>query len=100
PVRTPGGRLVGAMVVAQPIEEIAALVPGSAFFGLDGSLLGASQSWTPVVPAQVTSGSSPGTTLRADETVAGHRYGELFSQWTVCSVHVGYLAVVPTQDCP
>src|SRR5947199_8516 len=50
PVRTAGVRLVGAVVVAQPVDEIAALIPGSAFFGLDGSRLAASQSWTPALP--------------------------------------------------
>jgi len=100
PVRTAGGRLVGAVVVAQPVDEIAALIPGSAFFGLDGSRLAASQSWTPALPADVVSGLSAGTTLRADETIAGHRYGELFSRWTVRAAPVGYLAVVQNQDGP
>src|SRR2546421_920128 len=100
PVRTAGGRLAGAVVVAQPVDEIAALIPGSAFFGLDGSRLAASQSWTPALPADVVSGLSAGTTLRADETIAGHRYGELFSQWTVRAAPVGYLAVVQNQDGP
>lgn len=100
PVRTASGRLVGAMVVAQPVDEIAALIPGSAFFALDGSLLGASLSWTPVLPAPAVFSLSPGTTLRADETVAGHRYGELFSQWTVRSAPAGYLVVVQNQDGP
>jgi len=100
PVRTAGGRLAGAVVVAQPVDEIAALIPGAAFFALDGSRLAASQSWTPALPADVVSGLSAGTTLRADETIDGHRYGELFSQWTVRAAPIGYLAVVQNQDGP
>src|SRR5207302_203514 len=54
----------------------------------------------PALPADVVSGLSAGTTLRADETIAGHRYGELFSHWTVRAAPVGYLAVVQNQDGP
>ena len=100
PVRTPSGRLVGAMLVGQPVDEIASTIAGSVFLSPDGATLAAAQSWAPALPAGLSHQLGGSNTVRADEVVAGHHYGELFSQWTMRGAPLGYLAVVQNEDGP
>ena len=99
-VRTPGQRIVGAVLVGQALAEIAAGIDGSAFYDQSGNLLASALSNPPmateVVRRQVTSQLTIRPTV--DESHPGHAYWALFSTWTMRGTQFGFLAVQANAD--
>jgi putative nucleotidyltransferase with HDIG domain len=93
PVRTSGGRIVGAILVGQALAEIAAAIQDSAFFDLNGALLSSALTDPPTVTDAVRQRLSPQNTMPVNHTEAGHAYGALFSTWTMRGTQFGFLAV-------
>jgi putative nucleotidyltransferase with HDIG domain len=98
-VRTPGQRIVGAVLVGQSIAEIAAAIDRSAFYDRSGKLLASSLANPPVVTGDVRRAVASEKTARAvDESHSGHAYWALFSTWTMRGSEFGYLAVQANAD--
>ena len=99
-VRTPGQRIVGAVLVGQSLAEIAAGIDGSAFYDLSGKLLASTLVNPPVATGEVRRQVTSQTTIRplVDESHPGHAYWTLFSTWTMRGSQFGYLAVQANAD--
>jgi putative nucleotidyltransferase with HDIG domain len=98
-VRTPGQRIVGAVLVGQSLAEIAAAIDRSAFYDRSGKLLASRLANPPVVTGDVQRAVGSEKTARAvDESHSGHAYWALFSTWTMRGSQFGYLAVQANAD--
>jgi putative nucleotidyltransferase with HDIG domain len=98
-VRTPGQRIVGAVLVGQSLAEIAAAIDRSAFYDRSGKLLASGLANPPVVTGDVHRTVASEKTARAvDESHRGHAYWALFSTWTMRGSQFGYLAVQANAD--
>ena len=99
-VRTPGQRIVGAILVGQSLAEIAAGIDGSAFYDPSGRLLASALANPPIATAEVRGMVTSAKTIRptVDESHPGHAYWALFSTWTMRGTQVGFLAVQANAD--
>ena len=100
PVRTSGGRIVGAILVGQALTEIAAGIQDSAFYDLTGARLASALTSPPSVTDAVRQRLSPQNTVPVNHTEGGHAYGALFSTWTMRGTQFGFLAVQLMADGP
>ncbi len=95
PIRLDGGQIVGAVLVGESVAEIAAGIPGIALYDGSNRLfsssmpVGATPHLTDRIRGMVTNDGS----LRIKETLGGHTYGDLFSDWTLRNQRLGFLAV-------
>jgi putative nucleotidyltransferase with HDIG domain len=96
-VRTTGGLVVGAVVVAEPLAEIAAAIPGSTFYDLGGTRLVTTVRTPPQADQTVRSSTTSEDAVRV-YSEAGHAYGALFSTWTMHGSQLGYLAMQADAD--
>ena len=99
-VRTPGQRIVGAVLVGQSLTEIAAGIPDSAFYDLSGTRLASGLSSPPVVTDAVRHLLTPENTVPVpvNQTQSGHAFGALFSTWVMRGSQMGFLAVQANAD--
>src|SRR2546429_9370656 len=99
-VRTPGQRIVGAVLVGESLTEIAGGIDRSAFYDGSGKLLASALANPPVATEEVRRQVTSQTTIRplVDETHPGHAYWTLFSTWTMRGSQFGYLAVQANAD--
>ncbi len=99
-VRTPGQRIVGAVLVGQSLAEIAAGIQDSAFYDLSGSRLASGLSSPPVVTDAVRHLLTSENTVPVpvNQTQSGHAFGALFSTWTMRGSQMGFLAVQANAD--
>ncbi|HEX9097272.1 MAG TPA: HD domain-containing phosphohydrolase [Candidatus Dormibacteraeota bacterium] len=98
PVRDDGQRIVGAMLIGQSLNEVAASIPSAAFYDLSGRELASALPSPPALTDSSRSRITADATVRVDETEAGHAYGSLFSTWTMRGRQLGYLAVQASAD--
>src|SRR5438309_1983362 len=73
-VRTASGRVVGAVLVGEPLAEIAGGIPGSTFYDLSGILLVTTVRTPPVASSTIRHAITPDNTVGADDTQSGHAY--------------------------
>jgi putative nucleotidyltransferase with HDIG domain len=99
-VRTPGGRIVGAVLLGQSLAEIARGIDRSAFYDRSGTLLASALPSPPIASDAVRSLVTSQATVRptVDESHPGHAYWALFSTWTMRGTQFGYLAVQANAD--
>jgi len=97
-VRTASGRVVGAVLVGEPLAEIAGGIPGSTFYDLSGILLVTTVRTPPVASSTIRNAITPDNTVGADDTQSGHAYGAVFSTWTMRGSQFGYLAMQANAD--
>ena len=99
-MRTPGGRIVGAVLLGQSLAEIARGIDGSAFYDRSGTLLASALPSPPIASGAVRSLVTSQATVRpqVDESHPGHAYWALFSTWTMRGSQFGYLAVQANAD--
>ena len=99
-VRTPGQRIVGAVLVGQSLAEIAAGIQDSAFYDLSGTRLASGLSSPPVVTDAVRHllTSENTVTVPVNQAESGHAFGALFSTWTMRGSQMGFLAVQANAD--
>jgi len=98
PVRSAGGRIVGAVLTGESLSEVLPSIQGSALYDLSGVRLASSVSNPPVLTDAVRSGVKADNTVRTDDTLAGHAYRTLFSTWTMRGTPLGFLAVQARAD--
>jgi putative nucleotidyltransferase with HDIG domain len=98
PVQTPDGRIVGAMLVGQALDEIAGSITDSAFYDLSGKPMASSLSGAPAMTAHTLADIASTNTVRVDERRSGHDYAELFSTWAMGGTELGYLGVAQKAD--
>jgi putative nucleotidyltransferase with HDIG domain len=99
-VRTPGKRIVGAVLVGQSLAEIAAGIQDSAFYDLSGSPVTNGLSHPPVVTDAVRHLLTAENTVPdpVTRTADGHAFGVLFSTWSMRGNQMGFLAVQANAD--
>jgi putative nucleotidyltransferase with HDIG domain len=97
-VRTPGQRIVGAILIGQSLAEIAAGIEGSAFYDRSGTRLASALANPPVATSGVRRGVTSATAAPVIETQSGHAYGALFSTWMMRGSQFGFLAVQAPAD--
>jgi putative nucleotidyltransferase with HDIG domain len=99
-VRTPGKRIVGAVLVGQSLTEIAAGIPDSAFYDLAGTRLASGLSSPPVFtdPVRHLLTSENTVPVLPNQNQSGHVSGALFSTWTMRGTQMGFLAVQANAD--
>jgi putative nucleotidyltransferase with HDIG domain len=99
-VRTPGQRIVGAVLVGESLAEIAGAIDGSAFYDASGNLLASTLANPPVATEEVRRLVTSAKTIRptVDESHPGHAYWALFSTWTMRGTQFGFLAVQANAD--
>src|SRR5438105_7515384 len=97
-VRTASGRVVGAVLVGEPLAEIAGGIPGSTFYDLSGILLVTTVRTPPVASSTIRNAITPDNTVGAADTQPGHAYGAVFSTWTMRGSQFGYLAMQANAD--
>jgi putative nucleotidyltransferase with HDIG domain len=98
PVRSAGGRIVGAVLTGESLSEVLPSIQGSALYDLSGVRLASSVSNPPVLTDAVRSRVKADNTVRTDDTLAGHAYRTLFSTWTMRGTPLGFLAVQARAD--
>lgn len=98
PVRADDQHIVGAMLIGQSLNEVAASIPSAAFYDLSGDELASALPSPPALADATRAQISADKTYRVDETEAGHSYGSLFSTWTMRGTQLGYLAVQANAD--
>src|SRR5438105_184592 len=98
PVRGDDQRSVGGVLVGEPLAEVAAGIPNAVFYDRAGAALAASSVAVPSLPASLRASVSGDHPVRVEEPLAGHAYGELFSDWTMRGQQLGYVAVVLNAD--
>ena len=97
-VRTAGGRIVGAVLIGEPLAEIAAGIPGSTFYDLSGTQLVTTVRTPPVANQTVRKAITSDNAVGADEARSGHSYGAVFSTWTMRGSQFGFLAMQANAD--
>ena len=97
-VRTPGNRIVGAIMLGQALSEIAAAIQDSAFYDLSGAPLASALTSPPAVTPAVLQRISPQNTIAVNHREAGHAYSALVSTWTMRGIQFGFLAVQLNAD--
>jgi putative nucleotidyltransferase with HDIG domain len=97
-VRTASGRIVGAVLVGEPLAEIASGIPGSTFYDLSGTRLVTTVRIPPVARATIRHAITSDNTVGADDTQSGHTYGAVFSTWTMRGSQFGFLAMQANAD--
>jgi putative nucleotidyltransferase with HDIG domain len=99
-VRTPGQRIVGAVLVGQSLAEIAAGIQESAFYDMSGTRLASGLGNPPVVTDAVSHLLTAENTVPVpvNQTPSGHAFGALFSTWTMRGTQMGFLAVQANAD--
>jgi putative nucleotidyltransferase with HDIG domain len=98
PVRADDQHIVGAMLIGQSLNEVAASIPSAAFYDLSGDELASALPSPPALADAIRAQITADKTYRVDETQAGHTYGSLFSTWTMRGTQLGYLAVQANAD--
>jgi len=98
PVRADDQHIVGAMLIGQSLNEVAARIPSAAFYDLSGNELASALPSPPALADAIRAEITADKTYRVDETEAGHTYGSLFSTWTMRGTQLGYLAVQANAD--
>ena len=98
PVRDDAGHVVGAIVIGQPLSDVAQSIQSSAFYDASGQLLATSLPSPTLLDGVALRQISAQNTLRLNSNQAGHAYGALFSQWTMRGSLLGYLAVQASAD--
>jgi putative nucleotidyltransferase with HDIG domain len=98
PVQTADGRIVGAMLVGQALDEIAAGMDQSAFYDLAGRPLASSAQGPSTIHPAVLAAIASDNAVRFDESRSGHAYGELFSAWSPRGSELAYLGVAQSAD--
>src|SRR5437660_1032377 len=97
-VRTAGGRIVGAVLIGEPLAEIAAGIPGSTFYDLSGTQLVTTVRTPPVANQTIRKAITSDNAVGADEARSGHSYGAVFSTWTMRGSQFGFLAMQANAD--
>jgi putative nucleotidyltransferase with HDIG domain len=97
-VRTPGNRIVGAIMLGQALSEIAAGIQDSAFYDLSGARLASALTSPPAITPAVLYQISPQNTVAVNHADAGHSYSALVSTWTMRGIQFGFLAVQLNAD--
>lgn len=98
PVRNDGQQIVGAVLIGQSLNEVATSFPNAAFYDLSGRELASHLPSPPLLADSTRARIAGDTTVRVNETEAGHAYGSLFSTWTMRGSQLGYLAVQANAD--
>ena len=103
PVRTTDSQVVGAILLGESLSEIAQGIRSShaselIFYGPQGQVLTSSLPTSPALPANVTALIGQEQPVRLMETLAGHQYGVLFTDWTMRGTLLGYLSVALPAD--
>jgi putative nucleotidyltransferase with HDIG domain len=98
PVRVQSQTPVGAVVIGQALADVAAAIPGSSFYSLDGTTLGPSPLAAAPLSPSVREQVWPGHTVRVMATSGGHQAGTLFSDWTMRGRPLGYLGITLNAD--
>src|SRR5919202_5141498 len=98
PIKDDLDRIQGAVIEQQPLKSLAANIPDAVFYDLDGHLLASSAQASPALPSGARKTVSHDHPMRLIGAIASHQYGQLFSDWTMRSRQLGYLAVVYKAD--
>jgi putative nucleotidyltransferase with HDIG domain len=103
PVRSAASQVVGAILLGESLTGIAQGIRGShaselIFYGPRGQVLTSSLPTSPALPENVTALIGQEQPVRLMETLAGHQYGVLFTDWTMRGTLLGYLGVALLAD--
>jgi len=96
PVHSDAGRVAGAIVVGEPLTEIAGNIRDSRasdliFYDRSGQVLLSSLPGVPPL-SQAALGQLPAGPLRSSQTLGGHPYEFLIGDWRLRTSSIGYLA--------
>ncbi len=100
---SPNSSVVGAVLLGQPLAEIAPAISGSssvvvAFYDASGSALASSQAILPSLSKSARSAVTPDTPVRLATEWNSRSYRVLVNDWTMRGTRLGYLAVAVTSD--
>lgn len=103
PVRTDSGSVVGAMLLGEPLAEIATSIRSSgaselAFYDSSGQVLVSSIEASPALAPSVRTTITEDRPVRVSEKLRGHSYVSLASDWRMRGTQLGYVAVALTAD--
>ncbi len=109
PIRGSGGLVVGAVLLGQSLADITQGIlqaeagqdsqsSALAFYAPDGEALISSLPVTPPLPQTVQGLVADRQAVRSMQPLSGHRYGVLFTDWTMRNTQLGYLAVALPAD--
>jgi len=109
PIRGSGGLVVGAVLLGQSLADITQGIlqaeagqdsqsSALAFYAPDGQALISSLPVTPPLPQTVQGLVADRQAVRSMQPLSGHRYGVLFTDWTMRNTQLGYLAVALPAD--
>lgn len=103
PIRDADSRVVGAILLGESLSDIAQGIRGYRTLGLifytpQGQVLSSSLRESPPLPSNIRAQVSQEQPARLMESLSGHRYGVLFTDWTARGVLLGYLGVALPAD--
>lgn len=103
PIRSSGSRVVGAVLLGERLSDITQGIRSSRaseliFYEPSGAVLSSSLPVSPDLPANIATLAGQDQPVRFMETLSGHRYGVLFTDWTMRGVRLGYLGVALPAD--
>ena len=103
PVRNGAAQVVGAILVGEPLSEIAQGIRSYRaseliFYDPQGQVLTSSLAKSPALPSNIESLVGQEQPVRIMAALSGHQYGVLFTDWTVCGALLGYLGVALPAD--
>ncbi|HVH64994.1 MAG TPA: HD domain-containing phosphohydrolase [Candidatus Acidoferrum sp.] len=103
PIRSSGSRVVGAVLLGERLSDITQGIRSSRaseliFYEPSGAVLSSSLPMSPALPANIATLAGQDQPVRFMETLSGHRYGVLFTDWTMRGVRLGYLGVALPAD--
>jgi putative nucleotidyltransferase with HDIG domain len=103
PIRSTGSQVVGAILLGQSLSDIAQGIRSSQtseliFYTPQGQVLSSPLPVSPPLPPNIDAMIGQEQPVRIMQTLSGHRYGVLFSDWTMRGILLGYLGVALPAD--
>ncbi len=103
PVYTERPTVAGAILLGEPLSDVAAGIRGSragelVFYDRAGRVLQASVDALPSLSEALLTKAASGDPVKVQARVGGHAYGLLVSDWTMRGRQLGYLAVAQNAD--
>jgi len=103
PIRGADSQVVGAILLGESLSDIAKGIRSYRaseliFYAPDGQVLSSSLPLSPPLPTNIRAVVGQEQPVGSIEVLSGHRYGLLFTEWTMRSVLLGYLGVALPAD--
>ncbi len=103
PIQSTDSQVVGAILLGESLSDIAQGIRSYRaseliFYEPQGQVLSSSLAVSPPLPANIEALVGQEQPVRLMETLSGHRYGVLFTDWTMRGMLLGYLGVALPAD--